>query len=499
VNTYAANKTKIITNSQVLNWQGYFWDNSFVAMYGYRKDRAESWTAVADTDTEGRPLLDSKLYYYKSSASVSGHSNSWSAVWHLNKLLKERLPLDVSLFYNRSENFQPLAGRVGPTGELLPAPTGRTKDMGVLLATKDGKYSLKINNYETTVTNSSGTSGFSPFYLGGLFTGYQAVRNVFKFEVTDGTNPSSFHSGGNPANWTLAQAPGETADQALARQQADVASWDALIHSLPASFFSTWKMGNLNNQNQLSDLGQLVSSQPTNLNIIENNVSKGYEFELYGQPIRNLRLTLNASKSTAIRNNVGDPTFIALVDQINTALNTTPAGDLHGPSSTAASALTAWNANFWASWLSVKGQENSAVPELRKWRANFVANYDFDRGMLKGFNIGGGVRWQDRVIIGYLPRYYDINGKEVDPWTAVTAKFDLNKPYYGPSDTAVDVFVGYSHRINKNLNWRSQINVRNVNSMHSKLIPVTVQPDGTVAAWRIAPAMVWSLTNTVEF
>ena len=26
-----------------------------------------------------------------------------------------------------------------------------------------------------------------------------------------------------------------------------------------------------------------------------------------------------------------------------------------------------------------------------------------------------------------------------------------------------------------------------------------VQPDGTVAAWRIAPTQVWSLTNTIEF
>jgi hypothetical protein len=46
--------------------------------------------------------------------------------------------------------------------------------------------------------------------------------------------------------------------------------------------------------------------------------------------------------------------------------------------------------------------------------------------------------------------------------------------------------------------YRVQLNVRNVGKGDS-LIPITVQPDGTVAAWRIAPTQVWSLTNTIEF
>jgi hypothetical protein len=200
-----------------------------------------------------------------------------------------------------------------------------------------------------------------------------------------------------------------------------------------------------------------------------------------------------------VRDNVGDETFNNLVNRINTLLNTTAAGRLrNGPSTTATTALANWNANFWASWLSVKGQEGNAVPELRRWRANLVADYDFTHGPLKGVNVGFAYRWQDRVIIGYRPVYYVGEQVAANPFVATSAKFDLDHPYYGPAEHNVDVWIGYTHRLSARLNWRTQLNVRNVGKGDS-LIPITVQPDGTPAAWRIAPTMVWSLTNTIEF
>jgi hypothetical protein len=223
------------------------------------------------------------------------------------------------------------------------------------------------------------------------------------------------------------------------------------------------------------------------------------EFEFYANPMRNLRLTMNASKSEAVRNNVGDIELNNLVNQINTALNTTAAGSLrNGTGSTATTALQNWNANFWASWLSVKGQEGNAVPELRKWRANLVANYDFTDGWFKGFNVGVGYRWQDKVIIGYKPNYFIGTTQTDNAFLATSAKFDLNNPYYGPAETNIDLWIGYKRKLTKKIMYNVQLNVRNVGKGDS-LIPITVQPDGTVAAWRIAPTEVWSITNTLSF
>ena len=46
--------------------------------------------------------------------------------------------------------------------------------------------------------------------------------------------------------------------------------------------------------------------------------------------------------------------------------------------------------------------------------------------------------------------------------------------------------------------WRAQLNVSNV-GVGDELIPVTVQPDGTPAAWRIRPSQQIFLTNTFRF
>jgi hypothetical protein len=494
-NTTSASKNKTKVTSKALIWQGYFWDGAVVGMYGYREDKAQAWAKTADRDAENRPNFDASSFKYPTTANiVEDTSNSWSGVVHLNQFLHQRLPLNVSVFYAQSENFQPLAGRVGPLGNLLTPPTGQTKEFGLLFSTKDDKYSFKINKYKTQVVNANGTSGFNSFYLGSLWS-YQETRNRYVFEVSDPQNPNSYHVG-DSNRWIMQPAVGQTPADAIAEQNRNVASWDALVKSIPPAFFTAWKIDL--NQTDISQLKPITNTTPNGFQVPEDNISKGLEFELFAQPIDGLRLTFNASKQEATRSNVGDVALNQLVTQINTALNTTAAGALRNPNASDATALQAWNANFWASWLSVKGQENAAVTELRKWRANAVANYDFKHGFMKGFNIGAGVRWQDKVVIGYKPLYYIGDQVAPDPFVATTAKYDLSQPYYGPAETNIDVWIGYTRRLNRNLEYRVQLNVRNVGK-GNYLIPVTVQPDGTVASWRIGAPQMWSLTNTLSF
>jgi hypothetical protein len=48
------------------------------------------------------------------------------------------------------------------------------------------------------------------------------------------------------------------------------------------------------------------------------------------------------------------------------------------------------------------------------------------------------------------------------------------------------------------VNWRVQLNLRNVGES-ANLVPVTMNPDGSVALSRISEGMTWFLTNTFEF
>src|SRR5690606_33310533 len=102
--------------------------------------------------------------------------------------------------------------------------------------------------------------------------------------------------------------------------------------------------------------------------------------------------------------------------------------------------------------------------------------------------IGGSYRWQDEVGLGY-PVIETEDG----------FSYDLDRPYYGPSEDFVDLWIGYERDLTSSIGWRIQLNVRNVFG-DEDLIPISVQPDGkTWAAVRIAPERTWFVTNTFTF
>jgi hypothetical protein len=218
--------------------------------------------------------------------------------------------------------------------------------------------------------------------------------------------------------------------------------------------------------------------------------SKGYEFEFTANPLPNWRVTFNAAQTQAIRTNVGGAVLDDLVARMD-ALMAGPAGDLVRFNSDYSAANELRNAYLpWrGQYTLLKLQEGSAASELREWRYNVVTNYMFTRGLLKNVGVGGAYRWQDEVVIGY----------PVIPGTAGLASFDLTKPYYGPAESGLDLWVSYERKLTNKINWRIQANVRNV-GQDDELIPISVQPDGrTWASVRVSPTQEWFVTNTFSF
>jgi hypothetical protein len=80
----------------------------------------------------------------------------------------------------------------------------------------------------------------------------------------------------------------------------------------------------------------------------------------------------------------------------------------------------------------------------------------------------------------------------------VTNALDVSKPWNGPTDHHVDLWVGYSHKLSSKIGWNIQLNLRNVGESN-KLVPVTLEPDGSVGFSRIEWGMGASLTNTFTF
>lgn len=526
------------TTSKVLVWQGQLLDGAIVGTFGYRKDRAQGWSrsvnvnsglnedGVAQTRQYGHINLTPDAYYLpKTGSDLEETSKAWSIVTHFDELpwFKDALagfPVRVSAFFNKSANFQPEALRVDVYGEQIALPKGETKDYGIILETRDGKYSLRINKYETAATNANSSGLQGAGFLGNsqVWGGTQA--NAFQYDFGLNNQPSGAiitnqvnnrpEGAPQPPGWSAQFRPGNaewdagnslynfgtggpygTQEAAAAREAEVVAAWRAWQAKVDPRFYAAWGI-NLNDPFAQSNPKGLTANVPNGFALTEDSTSEGYEIELTAEPVRNWRLLVNAAKTKATRSNIGGANLAEFIAGYEDAINNSAAGDMRiwwgGAGNETASFQ--WYNNVGGEWAQRKLQNGTNVPELREWRVNGISTYDFTEGALKGLSLGGGVRWQSEVVIGYRPVAVPGKPRELS--------FDISNPYMGPAETNFDFWVGYSHKLTDRINWRIQFNVRNA-FQDNELIPITTQPDGTPATYRIAPPRLFTLTNTFSF
>ncbi|WP_238710479.1 TonB-dependent receptor plug domain-containing protein [Oceanipulchritudo coccoides] len=488
----AGSLTRGIVDSEALVLQNYFWDGAVVGTYGWRRDevRAYNTNAYINPVTQ-RAEIEKMVLPSSPNNEWEQETSSWSAVVHLHRLpwFMDILPINVSLYYNESENFQPNANRLDLFGRAHDPAIGDTVDRSVLLQTKDGKYSLKATHYTTKVTNASSDYLYGQWFLGNFQAWGENWKNIFELDTiqgTDGTGRTIFN--------TYAPRAGQTQADARAEEAAAVEGWKQHIENLRA--LSAELTGNPDAFDQAYQLDRsnttyngITVTEPAGFTITEDVESEGWEFEFTARPTKDWDITFNASKVESTRTNWGDEALIRYIDLVNDDLNNTDAGMLriYGGWPSAPTALTEWNSILNGNYQFRKQLEGNPAPEIRKWRFNLVTNYHFVDGFLSGINIGGGYRWQDKVIIGFEPEYTD------ESMTSMV--YNLDKPYYGPSESNIDLWIGYYKRIGDWLDWHVQLNVRNVFA-DKDLIPINTHPDGTVGAWRLGAATTWTITNT---
>jgi len=335
------------------------------------------------------------------------------------------------------------------------------------------------------------------------YTGQRYLWDAVYVDNTTGRPVASGALASGPANSRL-----ETQAQADTRRDAAIkAINDMQIYLASKGYFAAWNYGvGPTTQSALQTRGEYEASQKlpdpasvydyrtaplmSGFAVTADTQSKGYEFELTANPTKNWRVAFNASKTTAVRTNVGGPVLDELVAYMDT-LMAGPAGDLvrfNSDYSAGNELRQAWNP-WRGQYTLMKLQENTAASELRKWRYNVITNYSFNEGRFRGVGVGASYRWQDKVIIGY----------PVVPGAGGLASFDLNSPYYGPAEGGLDLWVSYERKLTEKIRWRIQANVRNV-GQNDGLIPISVEPDGkTWASVRMNPTQEWFVSNTFSF
>jgi hypothetical protein len=239
--------------------------------------------------------------------------------------------------------------------------------------------------------------------------------------------------------------------------------------------------------------GGVGSEQPGAISAVSTvtTLSKGTEWELTAQPVRNWNITINVSTTHATHSAI-DPATAGLMANFH-AFFDGPGGQLRmwGNNTGVGNQIgTNWNNNVYDPYLTEVNSVGQEVPDLPQWNANLITTYNFDRGPLKGFLIGGAFRDEGARILGYQYSA-TINGG--------LGGLDVGEPLMGPTEHHFDGWVGYQRRVFANkINWRIQVNLTNIGES-TRLLPAQYEPDGSLALARIENGMEWTLSNTFQF
>jgi len=542
---------KTVTDSWGVVWNGYLLDNIIVPTVGYRSDKQKffsSGTATVDASNGIANFASPEWYVPDNEAdalsdgtggrsynSIDGNSTTWGVVVHLPEFIKNKLPLglDFSLFYNDSDNFRPNASRVDLYNQPIDSESGDTKDYGFMISALDDRVSLKVNWYESKNKNASVTSAIANYYMLGMGEGwsyqymlwavYRDANGSFDVDRRSDTTVGSYQV------WTgVKDADGnaltDLQTQALFHQVADAwfncnSDYTAVLSNnstyYPSEAFQKAWFSNTTYDDWLEGYKSgtmtsywgVISSGNSNMDVTGDIESEGMEIELNAQITKNWNIAINASKTDATRLNLAK-SYVDYTEERYAAYQTMYGQALlWGPWWSSTGTLAGkWTSEYYGNYLLQRALEGSNVPELCKWRFNVVTNYNFDEGMLKGVNVGGGWRWQDKVVIGY-PLVYDDAGELVLTDSGVP-QYDIDNPWKGPIEQYFDFWVGYEHAINDDVTWRIQLNVKNLFA-DDDLIPITVNPadedgDGVYESYdyatvRIPESTTWYVTNTFTF
>jgi hypothetical protein len=134
-----------------------------------------------------------------------------------------------------------------------------------------------------------------------------------------------------------------------------------------------------------------------------------------------------------------------------------------------------------------------SLPQVRKYHANLSTNFYLagitDHPLLRKFNIGGAIRWEDRGAIGYYG---------VQQLPDIITDLDANRPIWDKGHTYVDLLAAYRTKLlGDKVDMTVQLNVRNIQES-GRLQPLSAFPDGTPNAYRIVDPRQFILSVTFD-
>jgi len=483
INRMLFNETIGQTNieAKAFAWQSYFLDDTIVALYGYREDDTESFARNAASEAgvpqytaEGAYNPDFTKLSSTPALSETGDTQTWSVIARYPEQWLGELPFDIQAHWAASENFNPIGLRNNALGSAIGQPTGSTEEYGFQISSKDNRFAIKFNWFTTELSDVNAGVNFN--LANHVFGRINAHRDGELAGVPWSEHLIRLPGGANPDGHPI-----QTYNQWYA----------ATLDTVPQALKDIVNPRQVDNDGD----GQWDEYQwdgIPNLRSTRDQTAEGFEVELVANPTSNWRLMANISKQETVFSNTA-PVMAGLTLDYVADIRASRMDELQEDG--------AWQQDeehysvtlersILGNIVAARALDGTLSNEQRTWRFTGVSTYSFQEGALKGFGVGGAVRWEDEVATGYVT-YLDNETGAVLP--------DLSQPHLDDGIFSGDAWISYQKPIMDNkVQWSTQLNVRNLVGEDGN-IPVKTNPDGQIAVIRIPNPTTFIWSNTFRF
>jgi len=497
--------------SLAVNSQSRMLNELLVINLGYREDDVENWLnteprfalnadgsvnpdEISDVSPENWLLTDGVFNSIKKNIFGYGAVLYWP---------KEMIPLpemfdDITFHYNTSDNFVPSLDRVDEFRRPIESQFGDTTDWGISAYMWNNKVVARINWYDANLINA--TSPVSGVYNRNIIRIPQwygrlnrRVLETDKFKVDGEWNAEllagEFEADPDTGLFEVDEIEYATIEEAAAGMWPNIDAAAAAREPLKQFVFNP-EFIEAFNLRFLAD-GDINSQWAGSISDTTDINSKGMEAEFILNPTKNWRIAFNAAKSQTTLNNIA-PRLTEFIEFLVPYTQEFGWLDWSNPAEAVDGAtFTEQLGDRLLEYYYVKNLEGKPTAEQRKWRINFITNYTFREGPLSGFQVGGAARWQDDSAAGF-PIFFDDALGFYQP--------DVENPWRDEDDLAIDLTFGYRKKIMGDVDWRIQVNMRNVHNWDNADVDITrYQPNGQPARARFAPPRQILISNTFRF